>query len=77
MKSKCIIKGDQKKPNKSFDKFLCLNPQFWGRKWILVDKIHFPSLFILWSKVKKRIKMPQSGLGSMQGICPALCVLRQ
>ena len=42
-----ILKGVQKKPNKSLDLFLCLNPRFWDRKWVLVGKIHFSSLFIL------------------------------
>ena len=50
------LKGEQKKPHKSFDLFLCLNPRIRGRKWVLVDKIHFPSLLILWSKVKKQIE---------------------
>ena len=50
------LKGVQKKPNKSFVLFLCLNPRFWGRKLVLVGKIHFPSLFILWSKVEKRME---------------------
>ena len=51
-----MIKGHKKKPNKSVDIFLCLNPRFWGQKWVLACKIHFPSLFILWSKVEKRIE---------------------
>ena len=46
----------KKKPNKSFDKLLCLNPRFWGGKWALVGKIHFSSLFILWHKVEKRME---------------------
>ena len=47
--TKMSIQGDQKKLKKGFYKFL----QFWRRKWILVGKIYFPSLFILWSKVEK------------------------
>ena len=49
----CTIKGCSKK---SFYLFLCLNPQFLGRKWVQGGKIHFPLLFILWSKIEKRIE---------------------
>ena len=48
-----ILKGEQKKPKKSFDLFLCLDPGFRGRKWVLAGKINF---FILWSKVKKQME---------------------
>ena len=37
--------GEQKKSQK-----------FWGRKLVLVGKIHFHSTFILMSKVEKRMK---------------------
>ena len=45
------IKGDKKKPNKSFYKF-----SIFGPKLILEGKMNFPSLFILWSKVEKRME---------------------
>ena len=48
-----LIKGDQIKPHKSFNKFLCLNLQFGGRKWVPVGKNHFLTFFSLWSKVQK------------------------
>ena len=34
-----------------------------GPKWALVDKIHFPSLYILWSKVEKRMENIENKLG--------------
>ena len=52
----------KKKPNKSFDLLLCLNRRFWGRKWVPIGKIHFPLLFILWSKVEKRIENIENGV---------------
>ena len=53
--SKTKIKGGQK----TFHKFLKISlpkSQFLDRRWILGAKIQFPSIFILWSKVKKQIK---------------------
>ena len=38
------LKGG-KKNLKCFYKFLCLEIQIWDRRWVLVGKIHFPSLF--------------------------------
>ena len=42
-----------------------------GRKWAPVGKIHFPSLFILWSKVEKRMEKIENDV--LKNLCHFWC----
>ena len=54
--AKVNIKGDKKKPNKSFDIFLCLNPRFRGQKWAQSVKFIFLHFLFYGPRSKKRME---------------------
>ena len=54
-----ILKGEQKKPNKSYDINIGLDPWLLGQKWVTVGKIHFLSLLFFGPKLKTNGKYNQ------------------
>ena len=45
----------------AFSKNLCLNVRFGALKWVLVGKIQFQKIFVLWSNIQKRKENIENG----------------